>query len=253
MAVLKRYQTSFGGREFGWHMGAREADDLNLRAGIRTQSNASQIEYLVNRVLTQQGPSCTGACGCYWGIATPVVSSYTDLDVVKLYQLEKQIDGDLEEGSTIHTLVKALGPKYGGYACWERLRAAAFAWDLMTVDDFMLSGQGGVMFGMPWFEGMMKVDALGYVHPTGKMVGGHAVFCYGTNRIEGSRSFMQSWGLIPEFPVGRFKITDKEMEYLWGLGCEAAAAVELPLPVDVEPQPIVPNGDGCLALLKLFG
>ncbi len=252
MTVLKTYATAFNGYGFGWHLGAPEPTDRPLRAYIKAAPTALVADYAVFKTLNQGNrPTCIGACGDYWGIADPVNDPWGEEMIEVIYALCKRIDGDTIDGSTIHSLAKALGPGAPGVTGMNRLVTAAFAQSPRDGDDFMLGGGGGIMYGMPWFQDMMKVWPDGLVHPTGRLIGGHAVFCKRTDRTVARRGFKQSWGLIPEFPNGYFEIADQDMEYLWSLGCEAAAAVELPLgpqpPGPVPPMPPAP--DGCLNLL----
>ena len=51
----------------------------------------------------------------------------------------------------------------------------AWAWDAQTVIDFLLSGLGTIVIGVDWYEGMMDIDKEGFIHPTGRIVGGHSV------------------------------------------------------------------------------
>ncbi len=57
-----------------------------------------------------------------------------------------------------------------------------------------VSGAGGtLMLSTPWYEGMYVTDATGYIRPTGRKVGGHAILDRGVSQWR-SGSWFNSWG-----------------------------------------------------------
>lgn len=50
-----------------------------------------------------------------------------------------------------------------------------------------------VMLGITWYESMFSTDAQGYVHPDGKVAGGHEVLIRGDN-AKGTVLVRNSWG-----------------------------------------------------------
>lgn len=67
-----------------------------------------------------------------------------------------------------------------------------------------------VIVGTPWHEDMFKPDPLGYVHPTGEIVGGHEYALIGLNirarYVLAINSWGDRWGV-----KGRFRITFDEL------------------------------------------
>lgn len=52
---------------------------------------------------------------------------------------------------------------------------------------------GPVVLTMPWHQGMYQTDKKGFIRPTGSVVGGHAMVCYGVNKY-GHLRVQNSWG-----------------------------------------------------------
>lgn len=54
--------------------------------------------------------------------------------------------------------------------------------------------RGPLMMSLPWFEGCYRTDSRGFIRPTGRKVGGHAILDYGVSRwLTGY--LKNSWGL----------------------------------------------------------
>ncbi len=62
-------------------------------------------------------------------------------------------------------------------------------------DDFLAAiGYSPAVLGLNWYEGMMNVDAKGFIHPTGAVVGGHCILCRGVNLRMRRFLLHNSWG-----------------------------------------------------------
>lgn len=90
------------------------------------------------------------------------------------------------EGSTVLAAVKVA--KSLGYI--EEYRWA------MSVKDLALAigNVGPAILGVRWYEGMFKPAACGMLHPTGEIVGGHAILCRGYNAKKRTFLVHNSWG-----------------------------------------------------------
>lgn len=53
---------------------------------------------------------------------------------------------------------------------------------------------GPVILGIPWYTGMFSPDANGYVKPSGRVAGGHAILCNGVNVRKKTFRLHNSWG-----------------------------------------------------------
>lgn len=53
---------------------------------------------------------------------------------------------------------------------------------------------GPAVLGLVWYEGMMQVDADGYIHPSGGVTGGHCILCRGVDMERRRFILRNSWG-----------------------------------------------------------
>ena len=69
----------------------------------------------------------------------------------------------------------------------------------MTEAILAVSWAGPVVIGISWFEDMYDPCKCGYLHPTGKRMGGHGLVCKGVDIARGRflvhNSWGESWGL----------------------------------------------------------
>lgn len=81
------------------------------------------------------------------------------------------------------------------------------------LDDLILAvGYAGpAVLGINWYEGMYDTDAKGYIHPTGQLMGGHAILCHSVN-IPGKYFVLHnSWGKDNFGVQGKAKISFDDM------------------------------------------
>lgn len=84
---------------------------------------------------------------------------------------------------------------------------------------------GPLVFGTNWYEGMFYPDADGMIHPTGKLVGGHAYFVYAGNWQDKTVTLRNSWSLTWG-KSGDAIISLSDVEKLMQNGGVAAAVIE---------------------------
>jgi hypothetical protein len=93
-------------------------------------------------------------------------------------------------------------PRYEGTSVlWamKRMRelghVAAYRW-AFGLDELILavSWAGPAVLGLWWYEGMADPCSCGYLHPTGKRTGGHAILCKGVDIDRGHFVLHNSWG-----------------------------------------------------------
>jgi len=53
---------------------------------------------------------------------------------------------------------------------------------------------GPAVLGLPWFEGMINTDKKGYIHPTGKKIGGHCILSNAVDIVKDRFTLHNSWG-----------------------------------------------------------
>lgn len=162
-----------------------------------------------------------GACAGYAATqvlrAAPIPHPDLDGDFAKrtLYWRAQQID-DWEGGSYPGAV-----PFYEGTSVLAVAKVAlslglidTYRW-AFGIDDVLqgLSFRGPVLLGISWFEYMNSPNQYGYVVPTGKLFGGHAIMGNEVNMEEEYVTLLNSWG--PSWGNnGSCKITFKNLEKL---------------------------------------
>jgi hypothetical protein len=106
-----------------------------------------------------------------------------------IYKRARQLDewdGEDYEGSSVLAAMKA-GQEKGWYK--------EYRWCFSEQDlSLAVSRKGPCVLGVNWYEGMCDVDSKGYIHPTGELVGGHAILCKGYNVKKERYTLHNSWG-----------------------------------------------------------
>lgn len=143
------------------------------------------------------GFSWTGELG-----AKPLVVPVDDSYGRSFYRAAQAIDR--EEGRHWEAGASVLaGAKAIQRAGWMPEYRWAFGVDQFATG---VSRIGPGVIGVDWFDGMMDVDAKGYIHPTGSVVGGHAILVRGYNvklrRFLLHNSWGASWGGKGGAPTG---------------------------------------------------
>lgn len=71
----------------------------------------------------------------------------------------------------------------------------AYFWgsNIDEVVQFLLT-TGPVVLGVDWYNDCFSPNAKGVIHPTGGIVGGHAIFCYAADWNEKYVTLRNSWG-----------------------------------------------------------
>jgi hypothetical protein len=166
--------------------------------------------------------ACTGFAVQNFLNAAPLMSKGTNRDAQRIYYRAREIDewaGEDYDGSSISAAIRAAN-EYGIVGTWGYLDShdACVKW--------AFEGNGGIVYGMNWYEGMYVPNALGYLRPTGKLSGGHAIFGSGYNKFKDGRVFNswgKSWG-----DGGLAWIGSADLAYMWRTNqIEAICATQL--------------------------
>lgn len=137
--------------------------------------------------------ACCGFAVAHEAAAPPAPVSGITEDVARgVYYRARVLDdwpGEDYEGTSVLAAVKA---------GMERKWYAEYRW-AFSLDDLILAlgWRGPAVLGLNWYEGMMEADRLGYIHPTGTLVGGHAIMANGVSLKNRDIRLHNSWG--PEF------------------------------------------------------
>lgn len=90
------------------------------------------------------------------------------------------------EGTSVLWAMKLL--RQSGYL-------ASYRWAFGLQDLILaVSWAGPAVLGLWWYEGMADPCSCGYLHPTGKRTGGHAILCKGVDVDRGHFVVHNSWG-----------------------------------------------------------
>ena len=105
---------------------------------------------------------------------------------------------------------------------------AEYRW-AFGIDDLIaaVGYKGPAVLGIPWYEGMLDPDERGFIRPTGRVAGGHAIL---TNQVQVREEFFflpNSWGEwgIPQRPGdvrsgARVSFSDLDrLLHEWGEAC----------------------------------
>lgn len=90
----------------------------------------------------------------------------------------------------------------------------SYRWSFGLQDLILGVGHAGpAIMGLAWYEGMMRVDIKGYIHPQGPLGGGHCILCKAVDIKREKFTLHNSWG-IEWGNNGDCFITFKDMERL---------------------------------------
>lgn len=92
------------------------------------------------------------------------------------------------------------------------------------IDDLIrgVGHNGPAVLGINWYQGMYAANDKGFIKPTGRWVGGHAILDYKVNIKEEYFDLHNSWGRTSFGPNGRAKVSFKDTERLLNEDGEAA-------------------------------
>lgn len=157
------------------------------------------------------------------GVVTGVTNDYARTSLYWEFQKRDPWPGGSYPGASPFyegTSVLAGAMYVLGLGLYKEVRWALNINDLMTAVGY----HGPAVIGVDWYEGMFRPDADGFIHPTGRIMGGHAV-CVPSVKIirnkDGSVDMLRSYFTIQNSwgadwgQDGRCKITFAEMLVLW--------------------------------------
>lgn len=157
-------------------------------------------EWACPQIFHQTGGSCVGYSLAYALLAEPTVANWR---IVRgLYPLEEiywaaQMIDRFPGGEYPGAIPQAGGTSLlaGGKILKELGWIDSYKWAFsMKALKRGVSNVGPAVLGIPWYEGMNKPNAKGFIKPTGQKVGGHAILCVGINVEKGFFWLKNSWG-----------------------------------------------------------
>lgn len=168
-------------------------DDRDRRFQIRRQRSPLVRRYWRDSAAwLNQGdtPSCVGHAWSHWALNAPIIQSIDPMGVYRLAQCVDEWPGEEYDGTSVRAGAKVM--ELLGFISEYR-----WAWTLPPMIDALLT-QGPVVLGINWYAGMDEPDRDGFLHPTGELVGGHAILATGIDverkKIRLKNSWGQEWG-----------------------------------------------------------
>jgi hypothetical protein len=219
-------------------------DPRSRAFGIAELTTVEELHSKTWRCLVWNDQGREGACvGFAWShelSATPTTVKTTNEDALAIYKTAQTLDewpGTNYSGTSVLAGAKAVQRlSTGGKSLMPEYRWA------FGVDDLILAlgNHGPAVLGINWHEGMYNTDESGFIHPTGKVVGGHAILCravkltykagttgHSLDNIDRDKSFFtlrNSWGK-DWGRVGDCYVTINDMDTLLRNGGEACVPV----------------------------
>lgn len=179
-------------RKFGWkpHKDKRSRK-FPIRELLGAPRKLRSYTWACDTFLDQgREGACVGFAWAHELAAKPFiiknVTNKTGHDIYKAAQKLDQWPGENYEGTSVLAGAKAV----------KNLHAIEeYRW-AFGLDDVLqtLAYYGPVVLGVNWFEGMYSPDTHGFIHVTGRKVGGHAILARGINVKEKYIRLHNSWG-----------------------------------------------------------
>lgn len=170
-------------------------DERSRNYPIRTPAEYStkprSYTWRCNETL-DQGPdgACTGFAVAHEAIARPKeIENVTYDTAFSVYKRAQELDvwpGENYEGSSVLAAMKA-----GVERNWYSEYRWAFGEDDLA---YAVGHRGPAVLGINWHEGMLEADSKGFIYPTGRVLGGHAILCNGYSYTKRIYRLHNSWG-----------------------------------------------------------
>lgn len=211
-------------------------DDRDASFPMRALVKASEAKQYDTRywpittaVLDQgQTPQCVAYAWTHFVLSAPVTHKAGTLGSLTgfaqtLYARAQQLDewqGESYDGTSVRA---------GAATLTEQKRLLEYRW-ASTADearDFVLT-RGPVVLGTTWYRYMSVPDAANFIHPRGRIDGGHAYVAIGFSRKRDAFRILNSWG--PNWgDKGRAWLSRRDVDFLLEDYGEACSGVEVKL------------------------
>lgn len=145
-----------------------------------------------NELNLDQGPdgACVGFAWAHEAASRPVpVANLGYHDAFAVYKDAQKIDpwpGEDYSGTSVLA---------GAKVAKERGWLKEYRWAFNTNDALAaISRHGPVVLGINWYDGMFDTDENGFIAPTGRIAGGHAIIARGVSKKDETVLLHNSWG-----------------------------------------------------------
>jgi hypothetical protein len=190
-----------------------QPDARNRDYPIRTLLPAKQPRSYTWRVGVNLDQGSEGACvGFGWAhelaarpVVVPEITNNLGFDLYREAQELDQWPGNDYDGTSVIA---------GAKAVQRRGHLTEYRWAFTEPELALAVGyKGPVVLGLNWYSGMFNPDRDGYIHPTGRLEGGHCILTYSINVRLGYYRLHNSWG--PHWgALGTAKVGRQDMALL---------------------------------------
>lgn len=168
-----------------------------IRALLDTDQPRSYTWRLFNWLDQGREGACVGFSWAHELDARPVEVQGVTSDLARLIYHEAQKvdpwDGGAYEGAT--PFYEGTSVLAGAQTVKAMGKMDEYRWAFSTNDALVaISRRGPGILGCYWYEGMMTPDAKGFIRPTGRIMGGHAIVVRGVNVRNKTVRLSNSWG-----------------------------------------------------------
>jgi hypothetical protein len=166
--------------------------------------------------------ACTGFCGANFLNGAPLKTSPAKPhdDAFQFFYRNRQIDewpGEDYPYSSLSAMCKQL-------MSLGHIKQVAVTNSFEEMARWKLY-EGGLMISTRWYEGMYRTDSRGFIRPTGRQVGGHAIWDRGITAWR-SAIWFNSWGEDFGFK-GNGYVSEADVKWLIQDGLRAYTAVQV--------------------------
>lgn len=136
-----------------------------------------------------QTSACVGFAFAHELAARPVRVQGIDYEYAQgIYRRAQELD-EWEGSNYDGTSVLA-----GAKAVKESGKIKEYRWAFGLDEAILTIGYSPVVIGINWYTGMMETDSDGFIHVTGSIAGGHAIFTNGISLKGKYVKLLNSWG-----------------------------------------------------------
>lgn len=174
-----------------------ESRQFPVRTLVAEKPLRSYTWRLNTRLDQGQEGACVGFSFSHDLAARPVeVANITNTTARDVYFQAQQLDpwaGGSYPGAT--PVYEGTAVLAGAKALQKAGKYKEYRWAFSLNDALLALGyQGPGILGANWYEGCMETDANGFIRPTGRIVGGHAILVRAVNVKKRFVTLANSWG-----------------------------------------------------------
>jgi hypothetical protein len=170
-----------------------------MRAARRLEPKISDLvakNYYARGPILHQGDTstCVGHAWKAWLSGEPI-STQTGPTPFEIYD-GSIVRDEWEQNNADPDRVYGTSVRAGAKYLTELGHVRSYVW-AFSADDvlrWVLGGYGGVVLGIRWLSDMNHPTSEGIIRSRGRRQGGHAIYCFGADRVRGLAALQNSWG-----------------------------------------------------------